>query len=64
MENVSESRCNCGCTNVVYYSDENQWEPECWECYANQPSVIIEPTTDYCVYVSPLSIEEEDDLPF
>lgn len=25
--------CNCGKTSLVFHYDENQYEPECWECY-------------------------------
>ena len=28
-----ENTCNCGDTRVLYYPDENQHEPACWECY-------------------------------
>jgi hypothetical protein len=28
-----EKPCNCGKTNTVFHPDENQYEPECWQCY-------------------------------
>jgi hypothetical protein len=28
-----EKRCNCGDTDEQFYPDENQWEPNCWDCY-------------------------------
>jgi hypothetical protein len=28
-----EERCTCGDTDVTYYADENQVEPNCWDCY-------------------------------
>ncbi len=70
MEHKHNS-CGCGDTSSTFYSDENQWEPNCWECYldsrdrsyqiisytdAIRPSVVEEPTT------FPIIIE--DDLPF
>lgn len=33
METKNKERCTCGQTAPVYYPDENQWEPGCWECY-------------------------------
>lgn len=30
---MSEERCNCGDISVSYYPDENQYEPNCWDCY-------------------------------
>ena len=26
-------RCNCGDTDIQYHPDENQYEPNCWDCY-------------------------------
>jgi len=28
-----EERCKCGDTSVSYHPDENQHEPNCWDCY-------------------------------
>lgn len=65
MENVSKNACDCGDTRVVYYPDENQHEPACWECYENQPTWVIEPRQHYCVYIVPATPDEElDELPF
>lgn len=33
METKNKERCTCGQSAPVYYPDENQWEPGCWECY-------------------------------
>jgi hypothetical protein len=48
-----ENTCNCGDTRVIYYPDENQHEPACWECYykKSEPTHIVDTV-------------EEDELPF
>jgi len=28
-----EERCKCGDTSVSFHPDENQYEPNCWDCY-------------------------------
>jgi len=33
MHNPNQERCNCGDTALSYYPDENQYEPNCWDCY-------------------------------
>jgi hypothetical protein len=33
MDNPNQNRCTCGDISVHYYSDENQHEPNCWDCY-------------------------------
>lgn len=32
MNNTNE-RCTCGDTGSTFYPDENQYEPNCWDCY-------------------------------
>lgn len=31
-----ETKCNCGNIAPVYHSDENHYEPGCWDCYYQQ----------------------------
>lgn len=50
---LMEDSCNCGDTRLIYYPDENQHEPACWECYYNYPST--QPDVDNV---------EIDELPF
>jgi len=50
MKNV-EQRCTCGCTTVRFYPAENQWEPDCWDCW--------EQAREYR-----MNQDCEDDLPF
>lgn len=33
METKNKERCTCGQVAPVYYPDENQYEPGCWDCY-------------------------------
>ena len=35
--------CDCGNVELIFYPDENQFEPECWECYSQQRYGGIEP---------------------
>jgi len=63
MENVSESRCNCGCTNVVYYPDENQYEPECWDCYYQLMDKLYPPYVEEDNTIQQWA-EGIDELPF
>jgi hypothetical protein len=33
LKNIVMERCTCGQTGSSYYPDENQCEPDCWDCY-------------------------------
>ncbi len=33
MDNPNQNRCTCGDISVHYHPDENQHEPNCWDCY-------------------------------
>ena len=35
--------CDCGNVEPIYYPDENQYEPGCWECYYQQHYAGLEP---------------------
>jgi len=60
-----ENTCTCGDTRVRFYPDENQYEPNCWECYYMHPNKavlvveehMVEEHTIYCCI-------EEYELPF
>jgi len=56
MENNLQ-RCTCGDTSVSYHPDENQHEPNCWDCWhqANDKRHALAFDTH---------ISAEDDLPF
>jgi hypothetical protein len=62
------TNCNCGKTSLHYYNDENQYEPECWECYAKEhydyseyPDDPFEDTEEPVLTDTNVS---DDDLPF
>ena len=57
----NQERCTCGDTRVVFYPDENQHEPNCWDCwhqakYGAQYRMIV------CISAEDNSAEDE--LPF
>jgi hypothetical protein len=56
-----ENTCNCGDTRLLYYPDENQHEPACWECYENPPTANFD-VLDLKDCME--TISTEDDLPF
>ena len=33
MDNPNQKRCTCGDIGVQFYPAENQYEPNCWDCY-------------------------------
>ena len=37
---MEKERCNCGCTEVKFYPDENHYEPVCWDCYYQEQERI------------------------
>jgi len=56
-----ENTCNCGDTRMIYYPDENQHEPACWECYHSQfqnPTVCSDSNNDSQAVLDP------DEWPF
>jgi len=60
---MEKERCNCGQTHAVYYPDENQWEPVCWDCYyqeEEQAQLYVEASVDLSIKPSC----EKDELPF
>lgn len=60
MENV-HARCTCGCTTERFYPDENQWEPDCWDCWDQaREMMLVQPT----IYKHISSEPDKDDLPF
>lgn len=57
----TEPRCTCGNTNVSYHHDENQHEPDCWDCYHQaQDKYYLEDS----LRVHGITPMLEDDLPF
>jgi hypothetical protein len=64
---MEELMCTCGQVQTVYHSDENQWEPECWECYGRNAGWVGYSASQDAVYVhttvSPIFVDE-DELPF
>jgi hypothetical protein len=52
------AKCTCGEYEPVYYHDENQWEPACWDCYyqAREESCASNNNSN--------SSEDADELPF
>lgn len=60
MNNPNQERCKCGDTRETYYPAENQYEPNCWDCYYQMLDGSISPSTVRDTPTDP-SI---DDLPF
>ena len=58
MLNVSK-RCTCGDTTIFFHPDENQHEPNCWDCYLQAQEEDWSQKTAY-IRISP----DKDDLPF
>lgn len=57
-----ETKCNCGNIAPVYYADENQYEPGCWDCYYQQYDIEFpEEDSPRATAIEPFT---EDDLPF
>ena len=65
MENV-HARCTCGCTEVKFYPDENQWEPTCWDCYLQESEYMDARESSDITYIEAPSAPttDDDDLPF
>lgn len=72
-----EKRCTCGNTTVRYYPDENQHEPDCWDCYDQAMSNMHITTMESSISPLPAPLQDaidagghwpnviaEDDLPF
>jgi len=67
----NDKRCTCGDTTVSYHPDENQHEPNCWDCYyQKQEAAEVEDMEEHTIYPEPennehkYSTEVQDDLPF
>lgn len=60
MENNLSEACTCGKTHAVFYPDENQYEPACWECYFTQQTMEEAPPTESKMY----TLDDPDSWPF
>ena len=64
---MEELMCTCGQSQAVYYPDENQWEPECWECYAQEAGWTKSYPSQDAVHIHSeptIGFVDEDELPF
>lgn len=71
-----EKHCNCGNTTVRYYPDENQHEPDCWDCWEQAKNGRIFPALEEDISPLPEPLQDAidagghwpendgDDLPF
>jgi hypothetical protein len=60
MENNLSESCTCGNRTVVFYPDENQHEPACWECYFHYDCDTTNTSTVFTMY----DIDHPDGWPF
>ena len=62
---TNEERCTCGDSTVSYHPDENQHEPNCWDCYYQEKEAFDKMMKEKGITPQNITpVETEDDLPF